>query len=154
VEHLASDADRVPPDGEQSRPGPEPDPAAYSADGDGHASSDWERIYLATRPKRLAGASGQQGAPKGLVNVVEQHARESADQDELARRRDLAAEARDRTAPSRIAPREPDTCTPVQARGGRGGLTHFSQLTSSGSIGILEMDDKCLAGAGCDRELV
>jgi diguanylate cyclase (GGDEF)-like protein len=105
AKHTASDAARNHPDHNEHIPDPSRDwaAAAYPGDGsgDGPAFSDWERVYLAARPKRLAGATEQKAAPLSHVEVVAEHARESAHQDELAWQRDLAAEARDRAAERR-----------------------------------------------------
>lgn len=107
AKHASSDAARNHPDQREHIPDPHGDgdgaTAAYPGDGsgDGHELSDWERVYLAARPKRLAGASEPKPAPLSHVEVVEDHARESAQQDALAWQRDLAAEARDRAADRR-----------------------------------------------------
>ena len=98
-----SNANRAHPDSDQHIPVPVrgADVAPSPGDGNGHATSDWERVYLDARPRRLAGASERPSELTSPVKVVEEHARESAHQDELAWRRDLAAEARDREAERR-----------------------------------------------------
>ncbi|MFL5906534.1 MAG: GGDEF domain-containing protein [Solirubrobacterales bacterium] len=99
----ASDAERTHPNREQALPDPDRESAdaASPGGGNGDRASDWERVYLAARAKRLAGAFERKPDSQSPVKVVEEHARESTQHDELAWQRDLAAEARDRAAEQR-----------------------------------------------------